>query len=436
MLLPPSILSRVSRSSLLLFPLVLGAACGAAPPGEPQTTPGPAAHEASSLEAYWPRFHGPRGDNISDDEGLLRSWSEEGPPLAWTSEGIGYGYSSVAVADDMIYTAGNIGGSTVISALDMEGDLLWQVENGPAWTRSYEGTRGTPTIDEERLFHQSPLGQLTALDAKTGEQLWTRNVLEDSAGDVIQWALAESVLIDGERVISTPGGREASMVALDKRTGEVVWAAPPTGDQAGYASATLATVDGLRMIINMMSEGVIGVNADTGELLWRFEHVTSHDCNALKPIVHEDHVFVSSGYGSGSVMHRIDVDGQQATIEELWRSGDLDNHHGGIVLYEGHLYGSTHRGRWVCLDWETGETIYVERGVGKGSLTLADGMLYTLSERQVMGLVEATPEGHEVINSFRLPPGERGTSWAHPVVTGGRLYIRHGHRLFAYHLLP
>ena len=407
---------------------VLLAGCQAKPPpaADPAAAP---ADEASN----WPRFHGPEGDNISTDTGLLKEWPEQGPRLGFVAKGIGHGFAGVTIAGGLIYTCGNIDGKTVITALDLEGNTLWQVENGAAWTEDHKGARGTPTINGERLYHESPIGEVICLEAKTGERVWSLNILDEFGGKNIQWALAESLLIDGDRVICCPGGPNAAVVALDKTTGKTVWkSASAAGDLAGYCSPTLAEYGGLRMIFVMTAEAVIGVNADTGDLLFRFPHKTRYDVNVLKPIFHDGRLFISSGYDSGSEMLKVGVDGQKALAEGVWRNKDLDNHHGGVLLLDGYLYGSSSGGTWVCLDWKTGKTIYQARGVGKGSLTCAEGMLYTLSEKSKMGLVEATPSGHEVISEFSIPEGGEGPSWAHPVVCGGRLYIRHGDFLYAY----
>jgi len=399
------------------------------PPTGPSTSPPLSPAEGG----FWPRFHGPRGDNISDDTGLLTEWPEGGPPLVWTATGIGEGYSGVTIAEGLIYTSGNIDEKSVVTAIKLDGQTEWQSDNGPAWTGSYPGTRSTPTIDGERLYDESPLGQVTCYKAKTGEKLWSRNILDEFGSKNIQWALAESVLIDGPRVICSPGGPNTAVVALDKITGETVWQSPTAQrDLAGYCSPTLVEYQGLRMIFVMTARGVIGLNADSGDLLFRFPHETKYDINVQKPIFRDGMLFFTSGYGAGSVMLKLTVDGGSVSVEEAWRNKDLDNHHGGVLLLDGYLYGSDMRTKWVCLDWKTGETMYEERGVGKGSLTSAEGMLYVLSEKHRVGLVPATPEKHEVVSQFRLPEGGEGNSWAHPVVCGGRLYVRHGDFLYAY----
>ncbi len=389
---------------------------------------------SADRDAFWPQFHGPNRDNLSTEKGLLKKWPEQGPTLIWTAKGLGHGYSSVSIASGMLYTAGSIEKDTVITALNLDGKIIWQVKNGNPWTGDRPGTRATPTIDGDRLFHQSPIGNLVCLQARTGDRIWGFNIIEKFKSKITTWALCESLLVDGDHLISCPGGPQTCMVALNKKNGSVIWKAPSTGELAGYSSPTLAEYQGLRIIATLTSKGMIGVNADTGELLWHVKHESYADENVMMPIYHDGHIFVST-LKAGSVKWKINVKDGKASLEEIWRTQELDNHHGGVLLVKGNLYGtSTFRNSnlWVCLDWETGRNKYMDKGVGKGSLIYADGMLYTLSENSVMGLVRPTPDGHELVSSFRIPKGGKELSWAHPVVCGGRLYIRHGDFLYAY----
>jgi outer membrane protein assembly factor BamB len=208
------------------------------------------------------------------------------------------------------------------------------------------------------------------------------------------------------------------------------------GEPASYVSPIVAEYQGLRMIITMSQKCLIAVNADTGDLLWRFEHYTEkYVANCVTPIYHEGHVFVTGGYGKGCVLLAIRVNGRKATIEPVWRTEDLDNRHGGVVLLDGYIYGASHqtnKGKWACLDWKTGRLMHAERGLGQGSLTSADGMLYALNEHRKIGLVKPTPAGHQVVSQAEIPAGGEGPSWAHPVVRGGRLYVRHDEFLYAF----
>jgi outer membrane protein assembly factor BamB len=399
-----------------------------------KTTPEPAAPRTvtGTKGGFWPRFHGPKNNNISQDKDLLPEWPEGGPKLLWTARGLGEGYATVSIADGLIYTDGNVGEETVIFALDLEGNIVWQTPNGRAWKDQYPGTRGTPTLDSGRLYHESPVGEVICLEAKNGAKVWSQNILKEFGATNITWALAESVLIDGDRLICCPGGPKASVVALDKKTGDLVWAAKSTGDLAGYATPCLAEYRGLRMVLTMNQQALIGVHADTGDLLFRHEHKTRYDVNATTPLYHNGQIFITSGYGSGAEMLKLTVDGSKASVEKLWEEKGLDNHHGGLVLLDGSIYGCSSGDQWLCLEWTSGKVRFRQRWVGKGSLTYADGKLYLLSERSQMGLVPALPKETKVISQFKLPRGGEGNSWAHPVVCDGRLYVRHGDVLFAF----
>jgi len=391
---------------------------------------------AADTDSFWPQFHGPNRDNISTEKGLLKRWPVNGPELLWTARNLGHGFSSISIANGMIYTASSIGEHTVVIALNLDGETLWQVKNGKAWTGPHPGSRGTPTVDGDRLFHQSPLGNLICLDAKTGDVMWQFNIIEAVKSRIPRWALAESLLVDGDCLISCPGGPQTCMVALNKKTGTIVWKAPGVGVPAGYASPTLFEHKGLRIITTLTSKSMIGVNADTGDLLWRIKHESPYDENIMVPIFHEGCVFISTPL-AGSVKWKLNVKDGKVLLRRSWRTRQLDNHHGGVVLVNGKLYGSStvfNKNLLVCLDWETGRMEYVDRSVGKVSLTCADGMLYALSIDGVVGLVQPTPVGHRLVSYFRIPEGGKGKSWAHPVVCGGRLYIRHGEFLYAYSL--
>jgi len=394
----------------------------------------------------WPRFHGPKGDNHSTETGLLKKWPPDGPKLLWTVEKLGFGYSSVTIAHDTIYTAGNVAAEgstdedpdmrTEITAMDFDGKRRWTFNDYPAFVGHMLGTRATPTIDGDLLYHKTPVGDVFCLNAKTGKKVWGLNILEKFGAENIKWALSESLLVDGDRVICCPCGPETAMVALDKMTGKTVWkSASADGDLASYSSPLLVEYGGLRIILTMTGKALIGVNADGGKLLFRFPHETTFDAAVANPIFHDGQVFISTGYRGGSAAVKLTVDGENVTAEKVWGSEELDNHHGGVILVDGYLYGAAHnfnKAKWICLDWKTGEMKYAEEGVGKGSATYAEGMLYTLSSRHIMGLVKATPDAHELSGKFEIPDLGKSTSRGHPVVCGGRLYIRHNDYLYAY----
>jgi len=385
----------------------------------------------------WPCFHGPKRDNKSTETGLLKKWPDAGPKLLWTASGLGKGYSSVTVAGGLIYTAGMIDKQTYVFALDLNGKQKWRKLNGQSWetTRRYAmgygGSRATPTYDEGRAYHLGERGRLGVFDAKTGTEVWHLDLFKQFDAKTPTYGLAESVLIDGDKLICCPGGKKGYMVCLEKKTGKLVWASTGIKGTMGYCSPVIAEFGGFRQLLSMTAAVAFGVDAKTGKLLWSVEHGNRRGNNATDPIFHNGHVFASTGYGKGSILIRLKPVENGIQAKKVWGSRLMDNHHGGVVLIGGHLYGAGHQSRgWFCLDFMTGKQAWKARG--KGSLTYAEGMLYCLGERGTMSLVEATPKKHRVVSSFQVPRGGSGLHWAHPVVCDGRLYVRHADKLFAY----
>jgi outer membrane protein assembly factor BamB len=384
----------------------------------------------------WPQFHGPNRDNISRETGLLKEWPAQDPNLVWTAKGIGEGFSTVAIVDGLIYTTGNIGDYTVITALTTDGQHKWTTRNGPAYRRDKPGTRSKPTIDSDKLYHENADGDVTCLDAKTGKEIWSLNIIKKFDGRNIRWALSESLLIDGDKLICTPGGKSTGIVALHKDTSRTIWICKETDDMPGYASPIVFEYEGLRQIVTLMAQSVVGVNAEAGQLLWKVEHTTPFDENINTPIYHDGSVFICSRT-TGSRRLRLDVNGNRVSVEQIWESKLLDSQHGGLLLLDGYLYGacrSAGNGPWVCLDAGTGARMYAEKGIGTGSLTYADGLLYALNHKRTVALVRPNPRNFEIISQFNIPVGGSGPTWAHPVVCNGRLYIRHGDFLYCYNI--
>ena len=392
--------------------------------------------------ANWPCFHGNRRDNRSSETGLLRTWPKEGPSLLWTASGIGHGYSSVAVAGNRIFTAGMIGKDTHVVALALDGRVLWQRRAGKAWQASkrqrwavpYSGSRATPTVDGDTVYFLSELGTLWAFDAENGHERWSLDVAKSFEAGKPKYGYSESVLIHGDRLFCCPGGRKAYIVALDKRNGNLLWTNAEIDDPVGNSSSVMAEIANTRQVIGLTSARIFAVNPDDGKLLWQYPFSNRRGNNATDAIVHNGSVYASSGYGKGSVLLRPErsADGAFA-VKALWESELLDNHHGGVVLVDGRLYGSGHDARgWFCLEFTSGRKLWQTRG--KGSLTYADGHLYCLEEKGKMSLVQASPKGSNGVSSFTLPKGGRGAYWAHPVVFGGRLYVRHSDKLHAYQI--
>lgn len=395
------------------------------------------------LGADWPMFHGPDGLNRSPDTGLLAEWPEEGPTLLWMIDGIGEkqsGFSSVTIQGNRLFTAGSRDGRSIVYCFDLKTrKKLWEYENGDVWVKTYAGTRSTPTIDGDRVYDLSSLGELVCLKTESGEKVWGRNILADFEGENVIWALAESVRIDGDRLICSPGGKKASVVALDKRTGEVVWVTPSTGEKTAYASAVIFEQSGLRILAMMYAKGLLGIDADTGKLLFSYEHTQRYDINCTRPLYHDGRLLIANAITrpdlGGAVQLAVSVEGRNASVEKRWQNRDLDNLHDGVILLDGFLYGSSHdnrNGLFLCLDWETGKTMYEKRDAGKGAFTYADGLLYFLGENGEFRLIRPNPNRYDVAARWSLPEGGEGPAWAHPVVLDEKLYLRHGTFLYCY----
>jgi outer membrane protein assembly factor BamB len=285
------------------------------------------------------------------------------------------------------------------------------------------------------VYHLGELGRLAAFDHETGLERWSLELREAFNAAIPEYGYAESVYIEGDRLICCPAGNKAYMVCLDKNKGDLIWANRNIPGAVGSNSPVLFDHGNYRQITGVSSNSVYGVDSKTGHLLWLVDFRNDRDNNITDPIFHNGHVFASTGYGKGCILIRLELSGNKIIPENVWETGLMDNHHGGVILHEGYLYGAGHQSRgWFCLEFRTGRQMW--KSGGKGSLTYADGMLYCLDERGIMTLVEAIPDQYKAISTFELPAGGKGMYWAHPVICGGRLYIRHSDRLFAYNLKP
>jgi len=388
----------------------------------------------------WPCFHGPRRDNLSSDTGLLQSWGQDGPKLLWTASGIGHGYSSVAIVAERIFTAGMIDKQTYVTSLDLEGKQVWQRLNGQSWEASerqpwavpYAGSRGTPTVYGDTVYHLSELGRLASFDLKTGKERWHVELLKTFEAERPEYGYSESVLIDGDVLFCCPGGKRGYIAALEPATGRTLWANTDIKDAVGNCSAVIGEIDGFEQVITLSANRVLSFDPNNGRLLWDYVFGNKRENNITDVIVDKGLVYASSGYGKGSILLRAQRQaGGDFIVKPVWTSELLDNHHGGVLLVKGYLYGAGHEARgWFCLDFDTGRKMW--QAPGKGSLTYADGMFYCLDEKGTMSLIKATAEKWEGSGSFRIPRGGSGLYWAHPVVFGGRLYVRHSDKLFAY----
>jgi len=381
----------------------------------------------------WLEHHGPGRTNISPEKNLLKRWPEGGPRRLWTYSQCGRGYSGVTIADGMIFTAGDFGREQKLLALDMDGNLLWEARNGDAWRGASPGCRSTPTFSEGALYHLNPAGRLATYEAKSGKPLWVVDLKSRFDARYGIWALSENVIVDGDKVLCMPGGPKGRIVALDKKTGKTVWANTEIEDYAAYCSGTIVTHGGVRQLITMTQRSVVGVDVETGSLVWSAPFVPRSPQNALTPVYYDGYVFVACGHSSDGTLMKIDQPSKSASV--VWRRSDLDDCHSGAVLVDGKLYGTSCRmggQSFYCVDYLTGKTIKSDGALGKVGITCADGMIYALNHRGTMYLLQINDEGFDVVSRFELKRRPTNTYLAHPVVCGGRLYIRGGPDLFVY----
>lgn len=402
---------------------------------------------AAAPSTEWPQWRGPNRDGLSSDTGLLPSWPAGGPPLAFKATGLGRGFSSVALSGGRIYTLGDRAGTQQLLALDeKDGKLLWSAQVGAVWDDSYGGPRSTPSLDGGLVYALGSHGDLVCVDAQTGQERWRRHMERDFGGQMMSmWKWSESPLVDGERLIVSPGMATAGLVALDKRTGKEAWRTrmpdlgPRGKDGAGYAGAVISNGAGVKQYVQLMGRGLVGVRADNGQFLWGYNRVANDVANIATPIVSGDLVFASTGYQTGSALLKLEKTPAGVNVREVYflEAKTLQNHHGGLVLVDGRVYaGHGHNmGLPICVELQTGKVLWGgdtrNAGTGSAAVTWADGNLYMRYQNGTVLLVEATPLGYREKGGFSLPD-VRDPSWPHPVVAGGRLYLREQDALYVY----
>ena len=402
---------------------------------------------ASPASIGWPQWRGPNRDGVSTETGLLQSWKVGGPTVAWRATGLGTGYSSVAIAGGRIFTMGDVGGSQQLIAINAaDGKRLWMARVGAPWVDQMGGPRGTPTVDGDLVYALGTEGDLICAEAATGKERWRRNLPADFGGQMMSmWKWSESPLVDGDRVVVTPGARAAGIVALDKRTGKDVWRSsiPEIGakgkDGAAYSSIVISQGGGVRQYVQLMGRGLVGVRASDGKYLWGYNRVANDTANIPTPIVRGDLVFTSTGYQTGAALLRLVPAGGGVEAREVYflEPRTFQNHHGGMVLVGDHIYaGHGHnKGFPIAIELQTGKVVWGgnirNAGTGSAAVAYADGQLYFRYQNGEVILIEATPAGYKEKGSLTIP-GVSGPSWPHPVITGGRLYLREQDTLLAY----
>jgi outer membrane protein assembly factor BamB len=399
----------------------------------------------------WPGWRGANRDALSPEKGLLQEWGPGGPPLAWKAQGLGSGFSSVAVVGERIYTMGDKDGAQHVFALKREGGgVIWTAHVGSGFADERGGPRGTPTVDGDRIYALGSEGDLVCLDAATGGAIWSKSLPRDYRGQMMsRWHWSESPLVDGDRLVFTPGARDATLVAVDKMTGRDVWRArvpdlgPAGKDGAGYSSVVISNAAGVKQYVQLLGRGLVGIRAADGRYLWSYNRVANGVANISTPIVRGNWVFASTGYQTGSALLELQPSGDGVAARELYflDSKTLQNHHGGLVLVGNHIYaGHGHnKGFPICVDFITGKVAWGgdirNAGTGSAAVMYADGRLYFRYENGVVVLVEATPDGYREKGSFAIP-NVRDPSWAHLAIADGQLYVREQDALYCYDIRP
>jgi outer membrane protein assembly factor BamB len=430
----------------------------------------------------WPGWRGPDRSGVSAEKGLLKEWPKDGPDRLWKASGLGTGYSSPAVVGDRVYVLGSKGNSSeYLFVLDLKDgkeiariEIGSQARGGPGGGGGgggrpggggfggFPGPRSSPAVDGDLVYGLSSGGDLACVQIKAGDKdgkvLWSKNLRKDFDGRESMWHYSESPLLDGDAVICTPGGSKATMVALDKKSGEVIWKSDISGaGEASYASPIVAKVGDVKQYVQFLGSGVVGVSAKDGKLLWRYDKNSSM-ANCTTPVFYDGYVFTSSGGsgggfggggfggpggggpgggfggrggGGGAALVELKADGDKVEAKEVYKNKDLLCYHGGVVRVGDYLYG-TNGNRLVCMDFKTGDKKWDNRAVGAASIVAADGMLYVRGEGGDVALVEATPDGYKEKGRFEVPGGGRNQSFPHPVIADGKLFIHEGDTLFCY----
>ena len=440
-----SVSSWVRLAVVFGVPGLIGApaaGCGEPPASlPPSTAPATAGGDTgddgdglvASPEPGWPQWRGPRRDGISGEKGLRPTWPEGGPRLVWKLGNLGRGWSSPIIVRDRLYVTGDVGKDLLIFAFDRDGKPRWQARNGQSWTGSFPGTRACCAYSDGKLYHMNAHGRVACLDAATGEELWACDLRQRFGTREITWGLSECLLVDGPRLIVTPGSGTALMAALEARSGRTLWTTGPLGeDCVTHASPILFRHAGRRVLASCSSGHGFAVDADSGKLLWAVPLKNQFGTNVATPVYGAGRMFFVTPY-IPAACYRLPAAGGGPEPEKLWNSS-LDTCTGAVLWVDGALYGSGYRKHksWLCLDWQSGRTRYEFEGLTTGAAVYADGRLYCLAEDGRAALLRPTADRFEVAGQFRLVPGRTNDAWAHPVLLDGRLYLRYHDTLWCY----
>jgi outer membrane protein assembly factor BamB len=396
------------------------------------------ASAAYDPESPWPQYLGPDRNNISRETGLADAWPESGPKVVWTAENLGVGYSSLSVAKGRIFTIGSIGEDEFVIALELDsGKELWKTRIGSTRKDGMgDGPRGTPTVDGDFVYSLGANGDLACCEVSGGQLAWTVNILKEFKGNNIGWGISESVFVDGDMVICTPGGSEATLAALNKSTGKTIWkSVAPGGSSAGYASVVPIEVGGVRQYVQFVHKGTMGIRARDGKPMWANDRSHNGTANCSSAVFADNMLFTSSGYGTGGAMLKLSSKGGETKAEFGYFTKDMESHHGGMVLADGCIYGSSDPGILRCLDLKTGDKKWENRSVGKGAITAVDGKLILRAETGPVALVKLSSDKYEELGRFEPSEKSGRQAWAYPVVAKGKLFLRDQDKMTAYDVI-
>ncbi len=379
------------------------------------------------------QWRGKHRDGKYDDNGLLKKWPGPGPKLLWHFDQLGDGHASAAVTNKLVYTAGTSeDGMGFLIALDHSGKEMWKTDYGKEWMVNWDGPRSTPMVYGNKIYIISSYGKLVCMNAENGDIIWQVDVFTEYDGVNIQWGITENLLIDENILFVTPGGVDANVLALNKNTGSLLWKSKGKEEQSAYCSPLLINWNNNNILVTQTANYIIGLDANTGELLWSHDQTNRWLVHANTPLYHDGQIYCASGYGKGGVMLKLSEDGK--SITELWRDESLDDKMGGMILLDGRIYGSGDANKkWFCIDWKTGEELYSSKMLKPGNIIYSDGLLYCYGTGGNVGLVDPKTNDYSLISSFEVPYGEN-YHWAHLVIHNKRLYVRHGTSLMVYDL--
>lgn len=382
----------------------------------------------------WPQWRGPNRDGRSSESGLLDRWPAGGPKLLWKAAGLGRGFGSVSVLGDRLFTTGEGPEHSRVLALRVaDGKVIWTSAALGKKGGDPVGPQASPAVDGEAVYAMSQFGDVVCFDAATGKERWRKNLTQDFGGERPGWEYSESPLLDGDRLAVVPGGPRGAVAALNTRDGRLLWQSKAITDPAHHSSLVAADIDGVRQYILLTAKSVAGIEARTGALLWRADR-TGETAVVPTPICAGHHVYVTSGYGAGCNLFEVHKADARFTVRQVYAKPEISNHHGGVIKVGDYVYGHCNSGNWMCQEFLSGRIAWKNKGVGKGAVAYADGALYCRNEggKGTVALVEATPDGYRERGRFDPPDRSRENSWAHPVVAGGRLYLRDQDILLCY----